>query len=169
MEDRALASFDLQRYLGLWFEIGRLPLRWEDPDASEVTAHYSLNDDGSVQVDNRCLDGEGAPSRAVGRATVDDSAPGRLKVSFAPSPVNRLPLTQAGYWVLKLDEDYRYALVGTPRRRHLWLLARDSEVPNDVHREYLAEAEARGYELTEWITPVQTGTRVTDEDLGLHP
>ena len=75
-EVTSVPTLDLQRYLGLWFEIGRLPNRFEEAGASDVTAEYSLNDDGTVTVENSCVDEDGDPSRAVGQAVPDD-APGR--------------------------------------------------------------------------------------------
>ncbi|WP_416446852.1 lipocalin family protein [Leucobacter sp. HNU] len=71
----SVAQLDLQRYLGLWFEIGRLPLRFEDDDAIRVTAEYSLREDGSIRVDNRCIDGEGAPTQALGQADPVEGIP----------------------------------------------------------------------------------------------
>src|SRR5690606_27228311 len=81
---RSVEDLDLQRYLGLWYEIGRLPLRFEDDGARDVTAEYSLRDDGTVQVDNRCIDAEGEPTRALGQAEPDEEHAGRLRVSFLP-------------------------------------------------------------------------------------
>lgn len=162
----AVSGFELHRYLGLWFEIGRLPLRYEDDDARDVTAEYTLDDDdGSVRVDNRCVDEEGRAVQAVGRAIAEDEDTGRLRVSFLPEGLRWIPFTQADYWVLKLDGAYRHALVGTPDRKHLWLLAREHRVEPDVEAEFLAEARRQGFDLTAWIRPEQTGLRVTDAQL----
>ncbi|UJP11227.1 lipocalin family protein [Microbacterium sp. KUDC0406] len=157
---RSVAEFDLQRYLGLWFEVGRLPLRFEDDGARDVTAEYSLDDDGTVQVDNRCLDESGEPVQALGRAVPDEGHPGRLRVTFLPAALRWIPFTEADYWVLKVDGDYRHALVGTPDRRHLWLLSREAEMPTDTEAEFLTEARAQGFELGAWIRPAQSGRRV---------
>src|SRR5690606_35739673 len=112
-EVRSVAALDLLRYLGLWYEIGRLPLRFEADDARDVTAEYSLNDDGTVQVDNRCLDEDGKPTQALGQAVPDEEHPGRLRVTFLPEGLRWIPFTRADYWVLRVDEEYRHALVGT--------------------------------------------------------
>lgn len=61
-----VAHVDLDRYGGTWFEICRLPLKWEPEGARDVTATYGLNDDGSIRVDNRCLDENGKPMQALG-------------------------------------------------------------------------------------------------------
>lgn len=155
-------TFDLDRYCGLWFEIGRLPLRWEAAEATDITAEYTLESDGSVRVDNRCFDKAGAPSQAIGRATPVNGKPGQLEVSFLPEILRWIPFTKGDYWVLKIDEPYTVALVGTPDRKNLWLLAREPRIDPAVETEYLAEASRQGFDLEQWITPAQSGRRVTD-------
>ncbi|EYT56320.1 membrane protein [Leucobacter sp. UCD-THU] len=162
---RSVEDLDLQRYLGLWYELGRLPLRFEDDGARDVTAEYSLRDDGTVRVDNRCIDAEGAPTQALGQAEPDEDHAGRLRVSFLPEGLRWIPFTRADYWVLRVDPDYRHALVGTPDRKHLWLLAREPRVDESTERELLAEARRQGFDLGRWIRPEQSGARVTDEQL----
>ena len=159
----SLDHLDLSKYVGLWHEIGRLPLKWEDATATEITAHYTANDDGSIVVDNRCFDGEGKPSQSLGKAVPVPDEEAQLKVSFAPAIVRWLPFTQGDYWVLKIDDGYQHALVGTPDHENLWLLARTPQVSAEVEREFLDEATAQGFDLTEWIRPVQTGRTVTDD------
>src|SRR5690606_32171966 len=127
-----VGALDLDRYLGTWYEIGRLPLRQEDDHASDVTATYSRRDDGAILVDNRCRDAEGQPVQAMGRATPDDRRAGRLSVSFLPAGLRWVPFTEADYWVLKLDAEYRVALVGTPDREHLWLLSREPQLDAQI-------------------------------------
>lgn len=161
----SVSQLDLERYLGLWFEIGRLPLKFEDEDARDVTAEYSLQDDGHVQVDNRCLNEQGEPTQALGRAVPDADHPGRLRVSFLPAALRWIPFTEADYWVLKIDPDYRHALVGTPAHKHLWLLAREAGISAETEAEFLAEARRQGFALDQWIRPEQSGVRVTDDQL----
>lgn len=162
---RSVPQLDLERYLGLWYEIGRLPLRFEEEGARDVTAHYSLGEDGTVRVDNRCLDAKGRPAQALGQAVPDAEHPGRLRVSFLPTVLRWIPGTRADYWVLRIDADYQHALVGTPDRKHLWLLAREPRLDSAVEEEMLEEAVRQGYALSGWIRPEQSGGRVTDERL----
>lgn len=165
----SVPALELGRYLGLWYEIGRLPMRHEDAGSHDVTAEYSLDEDGSVLVDNRCLDAEGRPTRAVGTAETDPEHPGRLRVSFLPAGLRWIPFTRADYWVLRIDPDYRVALVGTPDREYLWLLARSHEIPSEVEAAYLDSAVRQGFDLTGWIRPEQSGGRVDDADLEAEP
>ncbi|WP_414474643.1 lipocalin family protein [Microvirga sp. M2] len=158
----AIPSLDLNRYLGKWYEICRLPLKWEDEAATDVTARYSLEDNGTVHVDNRCFDEEGKPTQAVGAATPVNEGKSQLKVSFLPEGLRWIPFMKGDYWVLKLDPDYRLALVGTPDRDHLWLLAREPRVDGREKEAYLAEARRQGFDLSRLITPRHTGRDVTD-------
>ncbi|HTY30414.1 lipocalin family protein [Mycobacterium sp.] len=159
----SVGSLDLNRYSGLWYEVGRLPLIWEDTDASDITAEYTPQHDGSVRVDNRCIDKEGAPSQSIGRATPVNGQAGRLRVSFLPQFLRWIPLTKGDYWILKIDDDYSVALVGTPDQKYLWLLAREPRVDDATKAAYLAEATRQGFDLRKWITPRQSGRRVTDD------
>lgn len=158
----SVGSLDLNRYSGLWYEVGRLPLRWEDADASDITAEYTPEDDGSLRVDNRCIDKDGAPSQAIGRANPVNGQAGRLQVSFLPQFLQWVPFTKGDYWVLKIDDAYTVALVGTPDHRNLWLLAREPHIDDATKAAYLAEATRQGFDLGKWITPRQSGRRVTD-------
>lgn len=158
----AVPNLDLRRYLGRWYEICRLPLKYEDATATDITATYSLDDDGGVRVDNRCFDEDGEPSQALGKATPVDDSKSRLKVTFLPEYIRWIPFTSGDYWVLKIDPDYKIALVGTPDRKFLWLLARQPDLPDATRDEFLAEARRQGFDLSGLITPRHTGKEVTD-------
>lgn len=86
-------ALELDRYLGTSYEICRLPLKYEHEAASNITARYSLNESGTVKVDNRCFDEDGKPTQSVGEATPVDDANSRLKVSFLPKYIRWIPFT----------------------------------------------------------------------------
>ncbi len=159
----SVSSLDLNRYSGLWYEVGRLPLKWEDADASDITAEYTLEDDGCVRVDNRCIDKNGKASQSIGRATPVKGEVARLQVTFLPQFLRWIPFTTGDYWVLKIDDAYSVALVGTPDQKNLWLLAREPRIEDATKAAYLAEATRQGFDLEKWITPRQSGRRVTDD------
>jgi apolipoprotein D and lipocalin family protein len=159
----AIPALDLKRYRGKWYEICRLPLKYEDETATDITATYSLNDSGTVRVDNRCFDEDGKPSQAIGEATPVDDANSRLKVTFLPKYIRWIPFTSGDYWVLKLAEDYSVSLVGTPDRKYLWLLSRTPALPQAARDEYLLAARGQGFDLSRLITPKHTGREVTDD------
>jgi apolipoprotein D and lipocalin family protein len=164
----AIPSLDLNRYLGKWYEICRLPLKWEDEAATDITARYSLESSGTVRADNRCFDAKGEPTQAVGEAVPVNEGQSQLKVSFLPEGLRWVPFTRGDYWILKLHPDYRLSLVGTPDRDHLWLLAREPQIEETEKQAYLAEARRQGFDLSHLITPRHTGRDVTYELLKLQ-
>lgn len=158
----AIPRLDLNHYLGRWYEICRLPLKFEDETATDITATYSLNSNGAVRVDNRCFDAEGEPSQSIGEATPVDDAKSRLKVTFLPEFIRWIPFTTGDYWVLRIDPEYQTALVGTPNRKNLWLLARQPDLADDIREDFLETARQQGFDLSALISPRHTGREVTD-------
>lgn len=154
---QTVTSVDLARYLGTWYEIARLPIRHEPPDCTDVTAHYARSDDGTVEVRNRCVDADGKVHEALGVATPVDANNSRLEVSFLPAALRWIPFTRGDYWILRLAPDYRMSLVGTPDRRHLWLLARTPRPAQQEVEDFLATARARGFALQALIRTPHTG------------
>ena len=139
---------DLDRYCGLWYEVARLPLREERVCDSDVTAHYAISG-GVLRIVNRCRRADGRIKTALGRARiVDRRTQARLQVSFAPAFMDFLPFVWGDYWVLDLVDDYSAAMVGTPDRRHLWLLARTPTLPGAQLHAFLAHAEQQGYDVS---------------------
>lgn len=152
-----VTDFDLQRYLGTWYEIARLPIRFQQFDSSDVSAHYQLNEDGTVQVQNRCLNAAGELEQAIGQAKAIDVQHGKLEVSFLPAALRWLPFTKGDYWVLKLDADYQTALVGGSDHRYLWLLHRQHQLDAQTQHDFLAYAKDLGYDLSDLIQTPHTG------------
>jgi len=150
-------ALDLDRYLGTWFEICRLPLKWEDAEARDITATYARNPDGTVRVENRCIDKDGKPDRSIGQAVPIDGSNAKLKVSFLPQFLRWIPFAKGDYWVLRISQDYSVALVGTPDRENLWLLSRSADLAPEIKADFLEAAEREGFDLSALITPVQSG------------
>jgi apolipoprotein D and lipocalin family protein len=102
---------ELDKYLGVWYEVARKPMFFERKCAYNVTATYTLNENGNIVVDNKCYDGEGALQRSLGEAFVANAPFNtKLRVSFLPEGVRWIPVARGDYWVLKLDEDYQTVL-----------------------------------------------------------
>jgi apolipoprotein D and lipocalin family protein len=146
---------DLQRYTGLWYEIAKIPNRFQKKCAAGTTAFYSLREDGKVSVVNRCLDEGGKTVRAVGLAKVVDAASNaRLKVSFVN--VLGVRLFWGDYWIIGLEEDYEYAIVGHPKRDYGWILARSPQLTpeklEDIHERLLSQ----GYDPDDFVLTPQT-------------
>jgi apolipoprotein D and lipocalin family protein len=138
-------DFELEPYLGTWYEIARLDHRFER-GLSNVTANYSLREDGSVSVLNRGYRTEkGKWDEAEGKAyLIGDPGVGRLKVSFFG------PFYGA-YNIFELGENYEYSMVAGSDRSYLWILAREARLPQATLEELLSKAEAAGYDTSELI------------------
>lgn len=137
---------DLTRYIGRWHEIARYPHSFED-GCSSVTADYTLQEDGSIHVLNQCRLGEQANKikKAEGRAkVVDKRTNAKLKVSFF------WPF-YGDYWILDLDENYQYAVVGEPSRKYVWILSRTPEMESDLYEELVSKIRQSGYDPAKLI------------------
>jgi apolipoprotein D and lipocalin family protein len=139
---------DLARYAGRWYEIARLPNRFQEQCAGDVAASYMLSPDGRVTVRNECRRKDGSTTRADGVARrADDNGPAsRLKVRFAPAWLSFLPLVWGDYWIVELDRDYRHALVGEPSRKYLWILSRTPVMDDATYDSLVAVAARLGFD-----------------------
>ena len=131
---------DLDRYLGRWYEIARYPNDFEQGCVG-VTADYSLRDDGQIGVVNTCRNSDGgAKERIQGVARVDDrTTNAKLKVSFF------WPFS-GPYWIIDLDPDYRYAVVGEPSRRFFWILSRTPTMEDETLKDILQKMPGWSYD-----------------------
>ena len=138
-------NFELEPYLGTWYEIARLDHSFQR-GMSNVTAHYSLREDGGVAVLNRGYRaGKGEWDEAKGKAYfIGDPSIGRLKVSFF-GPF------YGSYNVFELGDNYEYSMVAGPDRSYLWILARQPQLPQAMFDELLSKAEAAGYDTSKLI------------------
>ncbi|MBN1480133.1 hypothetical protein EH223_19425 [candidate division KSB1 bacterium] len=118
---------DLDRYAGLWYEIAKIPNRFQKRCASGTTAEYKLIDNGYVQVINRCREANGDQASIKGRARVVDSRTNaRLQVSFVRFFGKNW--FWGDYWIIGLDKNYQWAVVGHPDRTYGWILSRTPEM-----------------------------------------
>ena len=160
-EPTTVDSIDLQQYAGTWYEIGRLPMYFQRNCASDVTATYTSKTDGTgIIVTNKCQDDAGSMIVADGLAKPADNTGSKLKVTFLPSWIRWLPVGRADYWVLARDADYQTALVGTPDKKYLWLLARTPNISQQTYSKYRQIAQQQGYDLKEFTLTAQTGQSV---------
>ncbi len=138
---RPVNNFELQRYLGTWYEIARLDHSFER-GLDNVTAQYSLRDDGGVRVINRGYAiKKGEWKEAQGKAFfVGDQNQGYLKVSFF-GPF------YGSYVIFELEENYQYAFISGPDLSYLWLLSRTPEVSDDTLRLFEQKARSLGFDL----------------------
>lgn len=140
---------DLQRYSGQWHEIAHLPMFWQRQCRGDITATYTLQPGGTVGVRNACRTEDGSMDVSEGVARPVAGKPGALEVRFAPDWLSWLPWTWADYWVIDLDPDYRWAVVGSPSREYLWILSRTPSMEQTQFDRLKTKAEAKGYDLRE--------------------
>ena len=153
----AVPRLDLDRYAGRWYEIARLPNKFQDDCACCVTATYTPRDGGRLTVVNECRTADGKPNAVEGvaiRATADGPA-SKLKVRFAPGFLSFLGFVWGDYWVLDLAEDYSHALVGSPDRKYLWVLSREPTMDEERYAGILEKAGGMGFDTTRVQTTAQ--------------
>lgn len=154
----SVAPFEIERYLGRWYEIAKYPVSFEKGLVG-VTAEYSLRDDGDVRVLNAGLveTFEGRRKEATARAWVPDpERPAELKVSFF------WPF-RAKYWVIALDPEYRWSVVGEPSRQYLWILSRTPQLDEATYAAILERIEVElGYDVERLERMPQQEPRAAD-------
>lgn len=154
---KAVEKVELDKYLGSWYEVARKPLSFQKKCDRDVTATYTLNENGNIRVDNRCFTKDGEEASSIGEAFVQNEPHNsKLKVSFLPEVIRWLPIGRGDYWVLKLDEDYQTVLIGEPKREYMWVLSRNPHPDETVVTEYLNYAKSVGYDLGDLIRTKQT-------------
>lgn len=145
---QAVPSVDLNRYAGKWYEIARLPMFFQRNCASDVTATYTLKPSGAIEVNNQCIGKDGKPMQSIGEATKKGDSSSKLKVTFLPQGLRWLPVGKADYWVLDLDANYQYALVGTPDNKYLWVLSRTPTMDETTYQKLVSTAQLQGYDVS---------------------
>lgn len=138
---QVVSSVDLNRYMGQWHEIARLPNRFQRACAGDTTATYTLRPDGKITILNRCRTPEGRTKTAKGTA----------KLASREGPNTKLRVTffwpfYGNYWIIDLDPGYRWAVVGEPDRKYLWILSREPNMEEGLYQQILSRIAAHGYQ-----------------------
>lgn len=138
-------NFDLSKYLGKWYEIARYDT-WFEKDMDRTQAFYSLNEDGTVRVENSGYDfNKNKWKTSVGKAKFrGDKDVGDLKVSFF-GPF------YSDYTILALDSEYKYSLVVGNTTDYLWILSRTKTIPEDVKNQFLSMAREFGFDTAKLV------------------
>lgn len=146
IDNSTIITFDLDRYLGKWYEVARYDHAFER-NLVGTTAEYSLRDDGMIKVLNSgylyTLDGKFKES--VGKAKLNKNGkPGQLRVSFfGPFYSN--------YYILDLAPDYSYSVVGSSSPKYLWILSRTPQLKPEVQSKIVKGLQQRGYDTSKLI------------------
>lgn len=145
--NRPVPGVDLERYAGTWHEQARLPMFFQRRCARDTTATYTTRADGRIEVLNRCTTADGRVLEARGVARRVGESSSQLEVRFAPAALGFLPFVWGDYWIVGLDDDYRWAMVGSPGRGTLWILSRDRTMDRALRARLVERARAMGYEV----------------------
>jgi apolipoprotein D and lipocalin family protein len=142
-----VSHVELEKYLGKWYEIAHLPAKFQE-GCDETTATYTLLKDGSISVLNQSTK-NGKMKQAKGKAkVVDKNSNAKLKVTFF------WPF-YGDYWIIKLGNNYDYAVVGTPNRKYLWILSRTSQMDEKLYSQLIEYAKSKGFDVNKLIKTLQ--------------
>ena len=145
---KTIATLDVPRYLGTWYEIAKFPNWFQKKCAGNTKAVYTVKSDGNLRVLNSCKTAGGETSEAEGAARqigAKDSP--KLEVRFAPEWLSFLPLVWGDYWVIDLDPQYQVAAVSDPRREYLWVLSRTPQLDPKVYEELLQRLKQQQFDI----------------------
>ena len=145
---QTVEKVDLNKYLGTWYEIARYEHFFEK-DCKNVSANYSMMDEETIKVINRCTKiTTNEKKEAMGRAYAIDETNSKLKVSFFRP-------FYGDYWILDLDDDYKYAIIGTPTKEYLWILSREKTISDEVLNKLLEKITNMGFDKSKLIYTIQ--------------
>ena len=152
-----IPGLSVPRYMGTWYEIAKYPNFFQSKCASNTSARYSAQPDGTVRVENRCKQEDGKVRDAIGQARqIGDANSAKLEVRFAPAWLSLLPTVWGNYWVIDLDTDYQLVAVSEPKRKYLWILSRTPDVSAKAYDELLVRLQKRGFDLKKLEKSIQT-------------
>lgn len=151
LPNRPVATLDIQRYAGQWHEIAHLPMFFQRKCVDTITATYTPRPDGTIDVHNACRTKDGSMEASDGIAKKVAGKPAALKVRFAPRWLSWLPLVWADYWVVDLDPDYQWAVVGGPSRKYMWVLSRSPSMNRALFQQILERARERQYPVDKLV------------------
>jgi lipocalin/uncharacterized protein YbjT (DUF2867 family)/ligand-binding SRPBCC domain-containing protein len=156
---RTVPFVDLNRYAGEWFETARFANRFQRQCIGDVRASYTRRADGGIDVVNQCRTEEGRIQASGLARVVDDRTFARLKVRFAPAWLSFIPLVWGDYWIVGLADDYSWAVVGSPDREYLWILARTPRLDDQSAAAARGIARANGFDVERLIQSVHNGSQ----------
>ncbi|KAK3189563.1 hypothetical protein Dsin_029124 [Dipteronia sinensis] len=138
-EMEVVKNLDVERYMGRWYEIASFQSRFQPKNGVDTMATYSLNEDGTVHADPK-----------------SDEA--KLKVKFYVPPFLPIFPVVGDYWVLFLDNDYHFALIGQPSRKYLWILSRKPHLDEEIYNQLVEKAISEGYDVSNLHKTPQSDT-----------
>jgi apolipoprotein D and lipocalin family protein len=147
-----VTDFDVHRYLGQWHQVAATPAWFQSDCVADTTADYALAENGGVTVVNSCLAADGSLKQAEGRARFTGTGTdGRLEVTFVKVLGFWLWPAAGDYWIIGLDPEYRWSVVGQPSRKYAWVLARSPSLDTETLIEIGRILEKEAYDTCKLI------------------
>ncbi|XP_052198466.1 temperature-induced lipocalin-1-like [Diospyros lotus] len=148
-EMEVVKGLDIKRYMGRWYEIASFPSRDQPKNGMNTRATYTLKDDGTVHVLNETWsDGKRGSIEGTAYKVDPSSDEAKLKVKFSVPPSLPIFPVVGDYWVLFLDDNYQYALVGQPSKNLLWILCRENHLDEEIYKQLVKRAQDEGYDVS---------------------
>ncbi|XP_009799221.1 temperature-induced lipocalin-1-like [Nicotiana sylvestris] len=142
-------KLDVEKYMGRWYEIASFPSRFQPKNGVNTRATYTLNPDGTVHVLNETwCDGKRGYIEGTAYKADPKSDEAKLKVKFYVPPFLPIIPVTGDYWVLHIDENYQYALIGQPSRNYLWVLCRQNSLDDEIYNQFVEKAKEEGYDVS---------------------
>ncbi|KAL1372148.1 hypothetical protein HN51_002298 [Arachis hypogaea] len=162
---KVVKGLDVERYMGRWYEIASFPSFFQPKNGENTRATYTLNDDGTVHVLNETY-ANGKKVSIEGTAYKADpkSDEAKLKVKFYVPPFLPIIPVVGDYWVLYIDDDYQYAVIGGPTTKYLWILSRKNRIDEEVFNALVQEAKDVGYDVSKLHKTPQSETPPEGEE-----
>ncbi|XP_015872929.3 temperature-induced lipocalin-1 [Ziziphus jujuba] len=156
-EMEVVKGLDLKRYMGRWYEIASFPSMFQPKNGVNTRATYTLREDGTVNVLNETWsDGKRGSIEGSAYKADPSSDEAKLKVKFYVPPFLPIIPVTGDYWVLYIDDEYQYAVVGQPSRRYLWILSRYNHIDDETYNQLVRKAENQGYDVSKLHKTPQT-------------
>ncbi|XWS17765.1 hypothetical protein CRYUN_Cryun33cG0095800 [Craigia yunnanensis] len=158
-------NLDINRYMGRWYEIASFPSSFQPRNGVNTRAIYTLNEDGTVHVLNETFtDGKSGSIEGTAYKADTKSDEAKLKVKFYVPPFLPIIPVVGDYWVLYIDDDYQYALIGQPSRKYLWILCRQTHMDDEIYNQLVQKAKDEGYDVSKLHKTPQSDPPPEGED-----
>lgn len=161
----AVDHVDLTRYQGRWYEIASIPQFFQRKCVKNTMADYTIMSEALVRVTNSCVTKENQTMSSEGRAKPQEASNAKLKVTFAKIFDQYLFWFSGKYWVIYLEPNYQYAVIGHPTREYGWILSRTPDLAEDTLKELVHFLKVSGYDPCRFQTTPQDGGLSTKKSL----
>ncbi|CAK9183299.1 unnamed protein product [Ilex paraguariensis] len=156
-EMEVMKGLDLKRYMGTWYEIASLPSRFHPKDAINSRATYTFSPDGTLHALNETWsDGKRGSIEGTAYEANTSSDEAKFRVKFYVPPFLPIFPVTADYWVLSIDGEYQYALIGHPTRRYLHIVSRQNQLDEEIYNQLVQKAKDEGYDVSKLQKTQQT-------------